>query len=140
MSALRTVCLALAPLGALAVVGCGSCDTSGQDPITYRDGLTNESRTYYETSPIDGEYLHFPAGRVYELEHNLRALPFAIDAYLAFSPNPNSSNGGDGFAPSAGNQTILNADERFIFVRNDTCAEFYLRVVAFADPDAAPGG
>jgi len=136
MSVLRGVCLALAPVGAVALAGCGSCDTTGQTPISYRDGTTNDSRTHYESSRIDAEYLHFPAGRVYDLEHDLRAAPFSVTAYLSFAPNPSDG----GFAESAGNQAIFNADDSVVRVRNDTCAEFYLRVVAEADPDEATDG
>ncbi|HTM46555.1 MAG TPA: hypothetical protein VL137_16470, partial [Polyangiaceae bacterium] len=56
--------------------------------------------------------------------------------YVSFSPNPLSDR--SGFTVSPGNQTVIVAvTPTYIEVKNDTCTDFFLRVVASVG-DAAP--
>jgi hypothetical protein len=119
------------------------CETHGATPQRYAGGRTNADRSYYETSSAEGPFLFFPAGRTYRLEHGLSETPSDYDVNLSWGEYP--LRDGFGIAESAGNQAIFEApiDERFIQVRNDTCAEFYLRVTARVAPfeqqtDAGP--
>jgi len=130
--------LALCLSGGTALgTGCSNCSTSGQDPVEFTGGITNESRTIYQSSAIDGEWLHFPQGRIYELKHGLGAKPFTTDVFVSFTKTVTEN-----YAPSAGNQAVFEPTSRddTIRVRNDTCAEFFIRVVAFADPDSVASG
>lgn len=134
----RVVFLALTFLS-FSLGGCGSCDTSGGEPVLFTEGFVNDSRTAYQTNRFDEEYLHFPSGRTFDLIHGLATTPYLIQSYVAFDPNPLARSDEDNTnntAESAGNQVVIEAStpER-IRVRNDTCAELYLRVVALADPD-----
>ena len=127
-------CLALL----FAASGCGSCKTRGQEPIEYRDADPTDDGLYYETSAAFGEYLHFPPGRTYDLIHGLVTAPYEVTSFIAF--NREIKQGGDGntgnYAESAGNQVVVECqDTERVRVRNDTCAEFYLRVILKANPE-----
>lgn len=132
----------LAALVSLGATGCGTCDTGGQQPIEYNGGNSNAADGFYETSLPFGEYLHFPAGRRFDLMHRLDAAPDDVSAFLSFErvPGEGSSDDNTGnFAPAAGNQFVIECiDEERVRVRNDTCAESYLRVVLVADGVSTP--
>lgn len=143
------------PLGVLVAIlallaaGCGSCETGGQKPIEYRGGTKNwiEGETppdvrRYETSKPFGEYLHFPGGRRFDLIHGLGAAPGAPQGFLSFERIPGEASDDDNtgnFAAAAGNQFVVECiDEERVRVRNDTCAESYLRVELVADGLSTP--
>lgn len=136
MSWLRT-CSALAFASALWLViasaptaGCSNCSTGGQEPIEYSQGDT--TGTSYETSPPDGVWLDFPAGRRFRLAHGLGTDRLSVHGYLSFSERPFSgTDAGSGNASEAsGNALVIEAEnDRYVQVRNDSCAEYYLRVV-----------
>jgi hypothetical protein len=93
---------------------------------------------------VDEAFLSFPPGRRYRFVHGLSETPGHYHAYLAFSEFPLRS--GSGFAETAGNQAMFKAvTEEHVEVRNDTCADFFIRFYAavgpFSESDAgAPGG
>jgi hypothetical protein len=141
---------ALCSLVMLSSPGClgPTCDRDRGEPLRYEGGHTSTSGDFYETNALDEPFLHFPSGRSYELVHGLGAAPSEFHAYLAFAECPLSrsvrnaggsprcepvdeDSGGGGFAEGAGNEAIFEvrgADT--LIVKNDTCAEFYLRVIA----------
>jgi hypothetical protein len=143
VSALATACLG------------EECDRHRGDPLEFRGGNTLGDDQYYETGSLDQPFLHFPAGRSYALVHGLHQAPSEFHAYLAFAECPlskserrpgapprcapiDAESGGGGFSEGAGNEAIFEVrDDRVIVVRNDTCAEFYLRVVASTTPSVA---
>lgn len=133
--------LALAASGALLFApqgGCATtCNTSGQNAIEYTGG--DRVGAIYETTPVDGTWLDFPAGRRYKLMHHFGTTKYLYNVSLAFDPHPVPQyEGGVGnSSPGAGNELIIEdygAD--YFQVRNDTCAEYYLRVVLMVDPSA----
>lgn len=132
-----------------AVSGCGGCDVGGQTPLEFTDGITNGARTIYETGAPTGDMLHFPPGRTYDLVHGLRARPVTVNSFISFTKRLTPD--GDGtdttkpnhVAESAGNAVVIERwDDEKIRVRNDSCGEFYVRIVALADgaPSSAEGG
>ena len=134
---------------ALLSAGCGSCETGGQAAIEYRGGHNNiipdedpPAVRWYETSAPFGEYLHFPAGRRFDLIHALDAPPHDVQAFLSFERIPGEASKDDNtgnFAQAAGNQFVVECiDEERVRVRNDTCADGYLRVVLVADAVSTP--
>lgn len=137
--------LALAVGGSsTASTACSPCRVGGQDPVEFTEGLTNQSRTVYQTGGVSDEMLHFPQGRTYDLMHGLGTVPVSVDVFLSFRDRLTSTGSKDdktqpnNVAESAGNQAVIEVwDEERIRVRNDTCAEFYLRAVVIADPDLA---
>jgi hypothetical protein len=126
--------LSVAAFGAFiaAVTACSPpCQTADTDPVRFKDGKADPSGTNYESSAMSGPYLHFPGGRRYQLEHHLKRAPFVVQTYLSFDES------GGSFSESAGNQTVIDfVDDQIIQVRNDTCAEFWLRVTAIASDEA----
>ena len=134
---------------ALLSAGCGSCETGGQAAIEYRGGTKNWAEgdsppevRRYETSLPFGEYLHFPAGRRFDLIHRLDAAPYDVQAFLSFERIPGEASKDDNtgnFAAAAGNQFVVECiDEERVRVRNDTCSDGYLRVVLVADAASSP--
>lgn len=135
--------------GSASTMACSPCSVHGQAAIEFLGGETNESRTVYQTGEPQGEMLYFPEGRRYDLVHGLGVTPASVDLYVSFRrelTDPNEASDKtepNNVSPSAGNQAVIEVwNDRIIRVRNDTCAEFYLRAVATADPDevAALGG
>jgi len=132
--------------GTTSQLGCSPCDVSGQTAIEYTAGKSNASKTIFETGEVDEEMLHFPQGRRYKIAHHLGRAPEIVNIYLSFrkelaplsDPNgdPTDKNQPNNVAPTAGNQAVIEAwDDEFVQIRNDTCANFYVRLVAFAAPD-----
>ena len=141
---LRYRLLIAALVGALALVSSACTQTSSCDRdedlihVQASDGVIDRN-TYY-SSKFGGPYLYFPPARTYDIElggfkdsANPNALP-SVQFWLAFSPQGT-------LAPSAGNMTELrvadaDADHELaltsdrISVRNNTCSDFYLWVVA----------
>lgn len=132
--------LALAGLFASGATACGACDTTGQDPIHYTDGITTRSEPVwiYESTAVNDEWLHFPAGRIYDLVHGLPGTPQTWSADVSFDRRlePTSGSGTasnpNNAAPTAGNQVVVDAKwgPDIVRIRNDTCAEVYVRFVA----------
>jgi hypothetical protein len=128
------------------------CDRHAGESLEFRGGNTLANGSYYESGALDEPFLHFPGGRSYDLVHELGGPPTEFHAYLAFSECPLSkslksaggpprcaevteTSGGPGIAESAGNQALFEVRSAGVLrVRNDTCAEFYLRVVAETPP------
>ena len=70
--------------------------------------------------------------------------PIGFQAYLSFEPEPNADGGG-GFALAAGNLAEFTSTEVGgvwqVSVLNDTCAQYYLRVVlTYAATDGGTSG
>jgi hypothetical protein len=126
-----SVVLALAALMVGTVsTGCGStCDTSGQAPVAYKDGL-NPSPTTYESTDPQAAWLHFPPGRRYRLYHGLGTDQLMVDTDLGFEEHPLHPDGAVGnSSPAAGNAVIIEAKTpEYVQLRNDTCAEYWLWV------------
>ena len=121
--------------GATAGAGCAG-DDCDSDTATW--GSCSEGRRLdvntWESGAITGEpWLNDHGERTWVLDPtpwmgNSR-VPDAVQVYLSFNPLP-SSDGGDGFAQAAGNLgeiTLLGSGK--VQVLNDSCAQYYLRVV-----------
>lgn len=128
----------LLPL-AVGVAGCSNdCNRDGAATATrYEDGL-NPSPGAYETSPAAGPYLNFSSGQRWELVHGLATVPVP-DAFVSFQRCPTlatcdaADDETGGFARAAGNVVVFEElNEDVVVVRNDTCADLFLRVVLSA--------
>ena len=143
---------ALTALVAIVSPGClgPTCDRSGDDraAVAYLQGTTSSEASFYQSSPSVGPYLHFPPGETFRLYHQLAGAPQSFNAYLSFAecpmpdPNHECSNSdrsvGD-TSEAAGNEVVFeNITAEYIQVRNDTCADFYLRVTASYVPLTLP--
>lgn len=151
------------PLG----LGPTLCDRSlaNNPAVLYKDGKTADG--WYQTSDWYGEnlstkdgggqpgWLLWKGGQHYTLQHDLRCVPTTITGYLSFSEQ---GLGGDeaglrsaADAAPASNASIASGDDfaivevtkDVIVVANQTCSEYFLRVVAGGctpPPDAGDGG
>jgi hypothetical protein len=141
----KTSATAVAALLFTNLIGCTqTCPRESEDsPRRYTDGTTSAGRTFYETNDWKAPFLDFPAGRRLALVHGLRDVPVELQSYLAFDERPFPSSGEGFVAESAGNQVLIeDVNEEFIRVRNDTCENFFLRLVASTAPpsDGSSGG
>jgi len=114
---------------------CSECNASGSTaakaPIVVADG--ESTGTLYESAPWDGDWLFFPPGTVYRFEHGLGTEHIVVQAYVAFERRPFEGDPPPGAAQSAGDLSLLEAVTADTFdLRNNTCAELYLRAVAIA--------
>lgn len=138
------------PLG----LGPTLCDRSlaGNPAVLYRDGIKADG--WYQTTDWYGEnqstldgggrpgWLLWKGGQHYALEHDLGCVPTMITGYLSFSEQ---GLGGDqaGFPSAADAAPVSNASiasgddfailevtDHQLIVANQTCSEFFLRVVA----------
>jgi hypothetical protein len=116
------VALAVASVG----TGCGAaCDTSDENnaPERYTGGAVAYGG--YESSPWRSGLLPFPGGKQYQLDHHLGFTPSWVGIDLAFGPD------GERVAPCSGNSCLIRCvDDQIIWIKNDTCADFWVRVVS----------
>lgn len=102
--------------------------------------------THWESGPVTGTYLDFHGERTWILDPSGwmgSRKPFDFEADLALVSQPNAE-GGTGFAQSAGNLaefTLSQVGNGWqVRVLNDTCAQYYLRVVlTYPAIDASSG-
>jgi hypothetical protein len=130
--------LAAAALVASVAAGCQP-DCGDKQTIRYEHGMTSEDRTAYWTTPPTGPLLHFPPQRIYLLVHGLRADPTHVDINLSFLESGEKQT----LSPSSGNQSLWHTREKgIIWLKNDSCAEFYVHAFASTDlpPDPSDAG
>lgn len=136
----------LLPLSLLAS-GCSPCGIGPTKAQEYLDGHVSTSGLMYETSHVGDEFLHFPSGHSFDLVHGLGVPPTSVHGYVSFVPR--LTDDGDAYDPlrpnnlseAAGNQMVVERwNDQVIRIRNDTCADFYVRVVAYVDEAASQGG
>lgn len=108
-------------------------------PLEYRDGIIRE--TSYSSGPVAGPGVPFGPGERVEFHHGLGAPPTVQLAYLAFtscSTDQECAEGepsGTGFTLSSGDATVFeDVNAQTVVVRNNTCADFFLRV-ELRDPE-----
>ncbi|WP_437609546.1 hypothetical protein WMF20_00085 [Sorangium sp. So ce834] len=146
-AARRSGWAAACAVGAAAalVAGCAPsrCDRSesANPPVEFTEATP--AGGIYETSAPDGELLYFPGGMRYALKHGLGARPRWWQVYLSFESD--GTRRGGTLAHAAGNQAeVTCADDEHLIVMNDSCSEYWLRVVVGgadgADEGAASAG
>jgi hypothetical protein len=122
------------------LTACTPCGIGPTEAEEYTEGSVSPSGQIYQTTLVGEEFLPFPSGHTYDLVHGLGVAPASYQAYLSFVPR--LTEDGDPFDPfnpnnlstAAGNQLVVERwDDEVIRIRNDTCADFYVRLVAFAD-------
>jgi hypothetical protein len=117
----------------------GGFETYGTDP---GQGRMLDENTW-ESNPQDGTWLPYPRQRYYIFD--IRALsgrtPQEILPYLSAQADPKA---GGNFTLGAGNLALLsNASPNRIDVRNDSCSDYFLRLVVKVSPlppTATPAG
>ncbi|HKQ67735.1 MAG TPA: hypothetical protein VJT73_00275 [Polyangiaceae bacterium] len=132
----RQAALFGALLAALLPLGCNvaACDTADESnpPEIYRNGTVTDGE--YESSPWKSGWLHFPGGKQYILEHHLGHTPKNYMVSLSFTQD------GERSTQCSGNSCLeLCITDDAIWLKNDTCAEFWIRVVTTGGRSATPG-
>lgn len=125
--------VALALLGLpgwlVAQSGCGPSCPSSERVVEAGIRHTAGAERVYQTSGPEGPFVPFEGATLLHLRHGLGVSPYNVAIYLSFSERPLQSGGG-GFSQAAGNQATIqrvNADE--VAIKNDSCANYYVRVV-----------
>jgi hypothetical protein len=134
-------CFAIGAALAVVPLGCGNsgpltCDRTavGNPTIRYSEGEVKDG--VYMSSPWDGELLFFPGGMHYALEHKLGSAPRWVSSYLSFDREATRASS---LAPAAGNQVvILDVNDTTVTLANDSCADYWLLVVAGSGAEPAP--
>ncbi len=130
---------ALALLAASGVTGCNEmgCDSSPEanPPADFQGGevLTTKGGPVYRSSAADGEHLNFTAGAQFRVHHQLGGVPQSVQVWVSFSAN--GTKDGNEALPAGNMAEVLCVNEDFILIRNDSCGEYWLRIVA-SDPVA----
>lgn len=125
---------------ALAAPGCYGRNCEGGFELYDVDGghgrMVDENT--WESNPINGEWLWYPRQRAYIFD--IRALggrtPFSVEPYLSAAREP--MKGGDATLGSGNLALIANVAPNRVDIRNDSCSDFYLRLVVRVPPLAPP--
>jgi len=133
-------------VAAQATGGCAG-DDCDSDTATWGSCTQGErlDATHWESTPYSGQpWLNFHGERTWTFDPTPwmgSRPPFLVDVELSFLPLPNTDGGG-GWAPSAGNLSeIAVLPSGLVQVTNDTCAQYYVRVVlTYAAVDAGAAG
>ncbi|MEJ7730668.1 MAG: hypothetical protein WKG00_15805 [Polyangiaceae bacterium] len=132
--ALATLPFALTACGVVDSFGPSSCDRSldGNPYQPYVDGTVDTHGVFRSELPT-GELLDFPGGAHWKIAHHLGEEPMWWTFYLSFERMGLEKEGG-AYAQAAGNQAVLyDKDAANLFVVNDSCSDYFLRVVAGTD-------
>jgi hypothetical protein len=129
---LCAACAAIAMGAGLVVFGSPACGpacntTDAANPAERYEGgaVTGGQNPYYVSSDWAAGLLHFPGGKRYELVHHLGFKPAEVSVYVSFGEND------EPVTPCSGNTCVIQAvKDDVIIVKNDTCSEFWVRVVA----------
>ncbi len=125
----------VAVLSPLASTACftNACDGDFQ---SFSGGALVDPNTW-QTGPIAGPWLPFPARRTWRLEFPaLGRMPTEVIVWVSTVPAPTS---GGSFTLASGNTALVTeVSGDAAVVTNDTCSELYVRVVVRA-PQLGPG-
>lgn len=141
LSALSALAVAFVVVALFAPSGCGpTCPTSERVVTSGALSVRANGDRYFETSPSDGPFLPFDGYTLLHVKHGLGVRPDFVQVYLSFNALPElGGNGGSSYA--AGNQALLlYQDAEEIWVQNDSCANYFVRVTAVALPPAVDAG
>jgi hypothetical protein len=133
------------------LAGCGNVDCpvdSTAPAIVFQGGVVYdlngspvqgvEKPWSYESSAPDGQYIEFSAGKRLCIAHGLRGRPLAIEPWVSFDKEGTKT---DNTALASGNMAeIYKVTDRAIWVHNNTCGNYFLRLVAHSpvQPSTAP--
>ncbi|RYE93754.1 MAG: hypothetical protein EOO75_03670 [Myxococcales bacterium] len=99
--------------------------------VLYRPGDEDKQDPIYVSSSPGGDHLNFNAGAQYRIFHGLGACPMHIEGWVSFSRT--GVDGGNEARPAGNMFEVVDVNDESFTVRNDTCGDYWLRVVA-SDP------
>jgi hypothetical protein len=125
-------------ISAVALLAPGCYGRNCEGSVATYGGDAGEGRMLsddmWESNPQDGTWLWFPRERTYVFD--IRPLagrtPQLVQPYLSAVAEPSKTGN---FTPGGGNVTLLSfARPNGINVTNDTCSDYFLRLVVVAAP------
>ena len=136
LHALFAVGAALSLVGTLEACDSLACNpsTDGNPPSDYHGGsvhCTAGGDRWYESSPPNGTHLNFYGGSQFKVFHGLGGRPGNVQLWVSFSQE--GIDGGNEASPAGNMAEVLDVNDQFILVHNNSCANYWLRVVA-SDP------
>jgi hypothetical protein len=125
----------LAALGVISMgaSGCGSYPCAPVERFSDR-GTRHEGvdELVWESAPPSGPFAPFDGATTFHFLHGLGVTPTRTEVEVSFTEWPEAKGGG-GSSTATGNQaTKLLQDERRVVIRNETCANYFVRVVVHA--------
>lgn len=137
-SMISRIPVAITLASTLWVQGCGSpCPPS---ELYFDKGTLHRAggTLLWESSPAAGPLVPFTGATTLHLRHRLGVRPLKTDIELSFSEFPERPGGG-GLTDAAGNQALkLLQNEDEVVLKNDSCANYYIRVTIRAVAPAPP--
>jgi len=113
------------------------------DPTLTQDHGDLIDRDTYETGPIRSPWLYFPHQRTWTINPvGLGGRTISeILPYVSPASEPVNSGNSDNFTVGSGNiaEVRLRFEDNAVVVYNNTCADYYLRVVVHAAPESDAG-
>jgi hypothetical protein len=97
-------------------------------------GVSTTGEEIYMTSAPNGDHLNFNAGAQYRIFHKLSGCPTRIEGWVSFSRT--GVDDGNEARPAGNMFEVIDVDDTSFTVRNDTCGDYWLRVIA---SDPVPG-
>lgn len=134
----RALALAVV-LAAPMVAGCqdAGCDTApdSNPPSDFKAGTTHTTPDgkVFESSAPNGQHIHFTAGTQVRVYHGLGGRPVSVGLWVSFSETGTAS--GNEAVPAGNMAEVLCVNAEYVLVRNNSCGDYWLRVVA-RDPVA----
>lgn len=117
--------------------GCGTSCGDKRAALLWADGITRQvgETRIYETTPIDGTWLHFPSYRKFELPHGFGTKDVAVDLYVSLAdPEPAKHAEATNFETSSSGEVLVSIpDADTLIVENTTCENDYYLFVRIAD-------
>jgi hypothetical protein len=140
----------LASLLVVFTAGAGSfacspaCDTSDEANAPSAHEAGTAVNGVYFSSSSHGTLLSFPGGKRYDLYHHLGFEPIQVQMYWSFASvgigTTDQSDSGS-LSPAAGNSALIQLkNDQYIRVKNDSCVDYWLLVVASGDPREMDAG
>ena len=122
-----------------------ACDTSDEanSPTVHEGGTTVNG--FYSSSSAHGPLLPFPGGKRYDVYHHLGFEPIQVQLYWSFAEAGIGSDvqtlDKSTLTPAAGNSALIQLkNDQYVRVKNDSCVDYWLLVVASGDPRVMDGG
>ncbi len=120
---------------ALSSAACDSpCDTGADEASTVDVTSVQPVGNLYASNPWAGPFFPFPPGKRYRFHHDLGTADLFVMVNVSFDEYPLPASN---VSQATGDQALIEAvDTELIQVRNNTCADLWVRVSAIsATPD-----
>lgn len=124
-------------------IGCETSCGERKAPLLWSEGIVTETNGLrsYETTPIDGTWLHFPSYRRFKLPHGFGTKGLSIDAYVSLADDAPASedDGPSKFAIASSGEVLATLlDDNNVIVENATCENGYYLYVQITEKGAVP--